>query len=72
VPLLLFSAYVMMGALARLAFIYETRPGVWLGATLAVLSGIILYATCPHPAMARPQPMVVARGVRVGDPRIGW
>jgi Dolichyl-phosphate-mannose-protein mannosyltransferase len=47
-PLVLFGTYVVMGALARLAFIYETRPGVWLGATLSLLSCLILYATWPR------------------------
>jgi 4-amino-4-deoxy-L-arabinose transferase-like glycosyltransferase len=46
-PVVLFAAYVVAGALTRLAFIYEIRPNVRLGAALAVAATIALYATWP-------------------------
>jgi 4-amino-4-deoxy-L-arabinose transferase-like glycosyltransferase len=43
-PLVLFLAYLVLGSLARLAFLYEIGPGVRLSAALAVLAaGVILW-----------------------------
>jgi 4-amino-4-deoxy-L-arabinose transferase-like glycosyltransferase len=36
-PLLLFAAYVVLGAILRVPFIYQVRPGVRLGAIAAVI-----------------------------------
>jgi 4-amino-4-deoxy-L-arabinose transferase-like glycosyltransferase len=46
-PLLLYVAYLLIGALARLAFIYEIRPNVRLSAALAVAATALLYLTWP-------------------------
>jgi 4-amino-4-deoxy-L-arabinose transferase-like glycosyltransferase len=47
-PLLLYIAYLLIGALARLAFIYEVRPNVRLSAALAVTATALLYVTWPR------------------------
>ena len=41
-PLLLFAAYVIAGAILRIPFIYQVRPGVRLGAIAAVLLVAVL------------------------------
>ena len=41
-PLLLFAAYVIAGAILRVPFIYQVRPGVRLGAIAAVLLVAVL------------------------------
>jgi 4-amino-4-deoxy-L-arabinose transferase-like glycosyltransferase len=46
-PVVLFGFYLLAGALVRLAFLYEIRPGVRLGALLAVAGALALYATWP-------------------------
>jgi 4-amino-4-deoxy-L-arabinose transferase-like glycosyltransferase len=46
-PLVLFALYVAFGAIARLFFLYEIRPGVWLAAGCAVLGTVVLYASWP-------------------------
>ena len=46
-PLLLYIAYLLIGALARLAFIYEIRPNVRLSATLAVAATALFYVMWP-------------------------
>ncbi len=46
-PLVLYGAYVVCGALVRLGFLYEVRPNVRLAAALAVLITTALYATWP-------------------------
>jgi 4-amino-4-deoxy-L-arabinose transferase-like glycosyltransferase len=46
-PLLLYVAYLLIGALVRLAFIYEVRPNVRLSAALAVVATALLYVTWP-------------------------
>jgi 4-amino-4-deoxy-L-arabinose transferase-like glycosyltransferase len=46
-PLLLYIAYLLIGALARLAFIYEVRPNVRLTAALAVVSTALFYVMWP-------------------------
>jgi 4-amino-4-deoxy-L-arabinose transferase-like glycosyltransferase len=46
-PLLLYVAYLLIGSLARLAFIYEVRPNVRLSAALAVVAIALLYVTWP-------------------------
>lgn len=47
-PLVLYVAYLAIGALARLAFIYEIRPNVRLSAALAVAATALLYAAWPR------------------------
>jgi hypothetical protein len=42
-PLVLYVAYLLIGALARLAFIYEIRPNVRLSAALAVAVTALFY-----------------------------
>ena len=46
-PLVLFALYVAFGGMARLFFLYEIRPGVWLAAAFAVLSAVALYVSWP-------------------------
>jgi 4-amino-4-deoxy-L-arabinose transferase-like glycosyltransferase len=46
-PVVLYAAYVVIGALARLAFIREISPNVRLAAGLAVAVTAVLYATWP-------------------------
>jgi 4-amino-4-deoxy-L-arabinose transferase-like glycosyltransferase len=46
-PLVLYVAYLLIGALARLAFIYEIRPNVRLTAALAVIVTVLFYAMWP-------------------------
>jgi len=43
----LYIAYLLIGALARLAFIYEIRPNVRLTAVLAVAATALFYLTWP-------------------------
>jgi 4-amino-4-deoxy-L-arabinose transferase-like glycosyltransferase len=47
-PLVLFAAYVVAGALVRLAFLYEIRPNVRLAAGLAAAFAVAVYATWPR------------------------
>jgi len=47
-PLVLFAAYVVAGALVRLAFLYEIRPNVRLAAGLAAAFTVGVYATWPR------------------------
>jgi 4-amino-4-deoxy-L-arabinose transferase-like glycosyltransferase len=47
-PLVLFAAYVVSGAIVRLAFLYEVGPNVRIAAALAVLCCTLLYATWPR------------------------
>jgi len=47
-PVVGFSLYVLIGALARLAFLYEPGPGVRLSAAIALLCTILVYATWPR------------------------
>ena len=47
-PVVLYAAYVVIGALARLAFIREVSPNVRLAAGLAVAVTAVLYATWPR------------------------
>jgi 4-amino-4-deoxy-L-arabinose transferase-like glycosyltransferase len=46
-PVVFYAAYVVIGALARLAFIREISPNVRLAAGLAVTVTAVLYATWP-------------------------
>jgi 4-amino-4-deoxy-L-arabinose transferase-like glycosyltransferase len=41
-PLVLLLAYLVLGSVARLAFLYEVRPGVHLSAGLAVTAGALI------------------------------
>jgi 4-amino-4-deoxy-L-arabinose transferase-like glycosyltransferase len=47
-PLVLYGAYVVIGALARLTYLYEPGPGVRLSAALAFTVTILLYLTWPR------------------------
>jgi hypothetical protein len=47
-PAVLFASYVVMGAIVRLAFLYEIRPNVRLAAGLAAVCTAGLYATWPR------------------------
>ena len=47
-PLVLFALYVAAGAIARVFFLYEVRPGVRTAAALAVAGTVALYATWPR------------------------
>jgi hypothetical protein len=55
-PVVLYAAYVVIGALARLAFIREVSPNVRLAAGLAVVATAVMYATWPR------LPRAIARG----------
>jgi 4-amino-4-deoxy-L-arabinose transferase-like glycosyltransferase len=47
-PLVLFASYVVAGAIVRVAFLYQIRPGVRTAAALAVVMTALLYATWPR------------------------
>jgi 4-amino-4-deoxy-L-arabinose transferase-like glycosyltransferase len=47
-PLVFYGAYVVLGALARLAYIYVPGPGVRLSAALALVCTVAIYATWPR------------------------
>ena len=47
-PLVLFALYVAAGAIARVLFLYEVRPGVRTAAALALVGTVALYATWPR------------------------
>jgi 4-amino-4-deoxy-L-arabinose transferase-like glycosyltransferase len=49
-PVLLFLLYMSAGSIARLAFIYEVRPGVYLSTAVAVAAGVLIVLTWPRPA----------------------
>lgn len=51
-PLVLFASYLVTGALVRLAFLYEIRPGVRWAALLAVGLTLLVY-TCWQPVVRR-------------------
>jgi len=55
-PVVLYAAYMVIGALARLAFIREVSPNVRLAAGLAVVATAVIYATWPR------LPRAIARG----------
>ncbi len=48
IPVVFYGFYVMAGALARLTALYEPRPGVRLGAAVALLLTGVVYATWPR------------------------
>jgi 4-amino-4-deoxy-L-arabinose transferase-like glycosyltransferase len=48
IPLVFYGAYIVIGALARLAYIYVPGPGVRLSAALALLCTVAVYATWPR------------------------
>ncbi len=47
-PVLFYALYVVAGALTRLTAIYVPKPGVRLGAAIALLGTIAIYATWPR------------------------
>jgi hypothetical protein len=47
-PLVLYGLYVIVGALVRLPFLYQVRPGVRLAAALATVLAILIYAEWPR------------------------
>jgi 4-amino-4-deoxy-L-arabinose transferase-like glycosyltransferase len=49
-PVIFYVLYVVFGSIVRLAFLYETRPVVRLGAALALVSAILVVATWPRSA----------------------
>ena len=55
-PVVLYIAYIVAGALVRLAFLYEIRPNVRIAAALAATVTTIIYATWPR------VPRALARG----------
>ena len=44
-PVILYCAYVIVGPIGRLPFLYDVRPGVRLSAALAFILGIVVIAT---------------------------
>lgn len=46
-PVVAFCFYLAIGALVRVAFLYEIRPGVRIAAALAIACTVALYATWP-------------------------
>jgi 4-amino-4-deoxy-L-arabinose transferase-like glycosyltransferase len=51
-PVVFYGLYVVAGALTRLTALYEPRPGVRLGASVALLCTLVMYVTWPRvPAM---------------------
>lgn len=60
-PVVAFAIYVMVGALVRLAFLYEIRPGVRWSALAAVVLTALVYATWPRPAALLGRPAWSAR-----------
>jgi 4-amino-4-deoxy-L-arabinose transferase-like glycosyltransferase len=55
-PVVLFAAYVVVGAIVRVAFLYEVRPNVRLAAVLAAGFTSVLYVTWPRIPRALSQP----------------
>ena len=47
-PVVLYAAYVVAGAIVRVAFLYEVRPNVRLAAAIAAVFTAVLYATWPR------------------------
>jgi 4-amino-4-deoxy-L-arabinose transferase-like glycosyltransferase len=47
-PLVLFTLYVLCGAVARLVSLYEVRPGVRLAAAVALALTVLVYVTWPR------------------------
>jgi 4-amino-4-deoxy-L-arabinose transferase-like glycosyltransferase len=47
IPIVFYGLYVVVGALTRLTALYEPKPGVRLGAAVALLCTIVVYATWP-------------------------
>jgi hypothetical protein len=47
-PAIAYGFYILLGSLARLAFLYEPGPGVRLSAGLAVLATLATYAAWPR------------------------
>jgi 4-amino-4-deoxy-L-arabinose transferase-like glycosyltransferase len=51
-PVVFYAMYVIAGALTRLVALYEPRPGVRLGAGVALVCTLVVYVTWPRlPAM---------------------
>jgi 4-amino-4-deoxy-L-arabinose transferase-like glycosyltransferase len=47
-PIVLLALYLIVGAVGRLAFLYQVRPSVRLSAAAAALCGILLYTFWPR------------------------
>jgi 4-amino-4-deoxy-L-arabinose transferase-like glycosyltransferase len=47
-PLVAYALYIVLGSLARLAFLYDPGPGVRLSAVLAALATALVYLTWPR------------------------
>jgi 4-amino-4-deoxy-L-arabinose transferase-like glycosyltransferase len=48
IPIVMFGSYVIVGAIARLAFLYQPGPGVRLSAAIALVCTLLVYATWPR------------------------
>jgi len=48
IPVVFYGLYVVVGALTRLTALYEPGPGVRLGAAVALLCTVLVYATWPR------------------------
>jgi 4-amino-4-deoxy-L-arabinose transferase-like glycosyltransferase len=48
IPIVFYGLYVVVGALTRLTALYEPKPGVRLGAAVALLCTVVVYATWPR------------------------
>jgi 4-amino-4-deoxy-L-arabinose transferase-like glycosyltransferase len=73
-PLVLYAAYVAVGPLARLPFLYQVRPGVRLSAAMAVAIGILIFSTWPavargaaHARISRTAASAIVLLVMAGD-----
>jgi hypothetical protein len=47
-PVVLYAAYIVIGALVRVGYLYEVRPNVRLAAVLATVFTAVLYGTWPR------------------------
>ena len=62
-PIVLYAAYVVLGAIVRLAFLREVSPNVRLAALLAVVLTAVLYGTWPRLPRALAQGWKPSRSV---------
>jgi 4-amino-4-deoxy-L-arabinose transferase-like glycosyltransferase len=65
-PVVLYAAYVVAGALVRVAFLYDVRPNVRFAGSLAVVFTAVLYRTWPRiPRLLAHPPWTAAGAVGV-------
>jgi 4-amino-4-deoxy-L-arabinose transferase-like glycosyltransferase len=55
-PIVLYAVYVVVGAIVRVAFLYEISPNVRMAAGAALVFTVLLYATWPRIPRAISQP----------------